>query len=282
MDVRRITERVDSSTGTWGPTTVRYLAALLWLTNASWKVPPSFGDTGDACRGLCRYVQYGIDYPVFPGSAWFFETVVQPNLTLFGWATLFAEAGLAILLLSGRWLRVSGVLGIAMSISIMASVANAPDEWYWSYVLMAGLSLAVLILAPAMSSTRPRVMAAIAGVYGVMVAWAHAGAGFTGDRNRSWTLFGGSTDIPDELGRNLFYGSIALGALVVAVAVMVWFLAGAGQGLQRSAGIGLAAVSFALLATYGPDGLLLRLGSRASTACVLTALGLSLVPRRQT
>lgn len=279
-DTKQIIRRVDASTSSWGPSAVRYTAALLWLANVSWKVPPAFGDTGGGCRGLCRYVQYGIDYPVFPGSAWFMETIVQPNFAVFGWVTLLTEASLAAMLLSGRFLRTGAVVGILMSLGIMASVGNAPDEWYWSYLLMVGLHLGVLVLAPSTRPTAPRVMAALTFGFGVMVAISHAGAGLSGDGNRSWTLFDGSRDVPDELGRGLFAGSIALGLLLVVMGVVGWFLAGAAEGVRRGFGFGLVGASVVLLATYGPDGLFLGLGSRASTACVLAALGLSLALSR--
>jgi len=279
MDIRQITERTDRSTSIWGPTAVRILAALLWLSNVSWKVPPEFGDLANSCRALCGNVADGSAHPVFPGSAWFFETVVQPNLGLFGWTTLIVEATLAALLLSGRYVRIAGVLGILQSLGIMASVANTPGEWYWSYLLMAGLSLAVLIMAPAMSPTAPRVMAVVTALYGVAVAITHAGAGFTGDGNGSWTLFGGSSAFPDDFGRNVFPGSIALGLLLVVVAIAVWFLADADAQVRRWCGWGTVVVSAALLFTYGPDGLLLRLGSKATTVAVLAAVGLTLLPR---
>lgn len=280
METRTITDRVDASTSSWGPSAIRYMAALLWLSNAGWKVPPSFGDSGGGCRGLCRYVQYGIDYPVFPGSAWFMETVVQPNFALFGWMTLVVEAGLAAVLLSGRYLRTAAVVGIAMSLGVMASVANAPDEWYWSYLLMVGLHLAVLVLAPSTRPTAPRVMAVLTMVFGVVVAISHAGAGLTGDGNRSWTLFDGTRDVPDQFGRDVFDGSVALGLLLVAVGIVAWLIAGAEERVRTAVGFALVGASVVLLATYGPEGLLLRLGSGASTACILGALGLSLALSR--
>ncbi len=281
MDTRDITERIDRSTARWGPDTLRIVVALLWLSNVSWKVPTEFGDSGGSCRGLCGYVQDGIDHPVLPGSAWLFDAIVQPNLVAFGWTTLVVEGALAALLLSGRFVRTAAVIGILQSLGIMAAVANTPGEWYWSYLLMAGLSLAILVSAPAMRPTDAKVMAAVTAAYGVAVAITHAGAGFTGDSNSSWTLFGGARPFLDDFGRNVFPGSIALGVGLVVVALAAWVLAGSGDGVRRVTGWGLVALSAVLLLTYGPDGLILRLGSKATTVAVLAALGLSLVPRNR-
>jgi hypothetical protein len=278
MNTSEISERVDRSVAAWGPTTIRITLALLWLSNVSWKVPSAFGESADACRGLCGYVQDGISHPVFPGSAGLFETVIQPNLTAFGWTTLLAEASVAALLLAGRFLRTAAVVSLLQSLGILASVANAPEEWYWSYLLMAALSLAVLVLAPTLRPTPPRAMAVVVALYGVVVAIAHAGAGLTGDGNSAWTLFSGSTDLPDDFGRNVFPGSIALGLLFVAVGVALWLLADADDATRRVIGWILVALSVALLLTYGPDGLIVRLGSRATSVAVLAAIGLTLVP----
>lgn len=138
-----------------GADLLRVIAGLLWLSNVSWKIPPDFGDTAGGCRGLCGYVAAGADNPVLPGSSWLFDSVVGPNLVLFGWLTLFVEAGLAACLLSGRFIRVAAVVGILQSFAIGLAVANAEGEWYWSYGLMVALHLAILALAPATRRTAP-------------------------------------------------------------------------------------------------------------------------------
>jgi hypothetical protein len=271
--------RVDALTARWVPITLVWTAGLLWLSSVSWKVPPDFGDTAGGCSGLCGYVDAGIEHPVAPGTRWVLDTIVQPQLGLFGWLVLVVEAALAALLLSGRHLRIAAVLGFAQSLAIGLTVANAPDEWYWSYLLMLGLHLAVLGFAPVLRPTRARVMAAVVAAYGVVVAVAHAEASFTGDGNRTWTLFTAGNDIPDELGRTTFPGSIALGLLLAALGIVAWLVAGAADRRTRTlAGWSVVAVSAALLLTYGSDGLVVGLGSRAVTAALLAALGLALTP----
>ena len=113
MDVRTLTGRIDRSTAAWGPSVLRATAAMLWLANVNWKVPPAFGRTGERCVALCRFVEAGAENPVVPGSAWFFEHVASPNLALFGWITLLTESVLVALLVSGRFVRIAAVEVIA-------------------------------------------------------------------------------------------------------------------------------------------------------------------------
>jgi hypothetical protein len=282
MDTAQLTDRVDTAAGRWGPGVLRWTAALLWLANVNWKVPPDFGRSGERCVALCRYVEAGAEFPVAPGSGWFFENVASPNLAVFGWITLISEAALVVLLISGRFVRSAAVLGIAMSAGIGMAVANAEHEWYWSYLLMIALHLAILVTASTARPQPARTMAAIAAGYGVLVAIAHAGAGFTGDGD--WVLFGQDNDLPGEWGRGTFPGSIALGLGFVVVGVVGWFVIDRLSSTARSSvGWGLVALSALLLATYERGGLIIGLGSRPGNACMLVALGLAIAvtPRTQ-
>lgn len=283
MALTHLRARSDELAQHWGHQVLRLAAALLWLSNVSWKVPPDFGKTARGCRGLCAYVSAGANHPVLPGSAWFFEHIAAPNLSVFGWITLVSEAALAAALLSGRFVRVAALVGIAQSFGIFLAVANADHEWYWSYLLMMALHVALLATV---RDTRPpsaRAMAVLAMAYGAVVAVAHAGAGFGGDGNRKWNLFGARNDVPGDFGRNVFPGSIALGLVLVATGVVAAVLVHRfDERRVRLAGWGIAAVSAAALLTYGRDGLLIGLGSRASTAAVVAALALAMAvgPRR--
>jgi hypothetical protein len=276
MDTSTIRDRTDRLAVRWVPTTIAWLAGLLWLSSVSWKVPPDFGETADRCSRLCGFVQDGIAHPVVPPAGWILDNVVEPQLALFGWITLLTEAALAALLISGRHLRVAAVLGVAQSLAIGLTVANGPGEWYWAYLLMVGLHLAVLSYAPVLRPTSPRTLAAVVGLYAIVVAVAHAGAGFTGGGDDPWTRFGGGNDIPDELGRGTFPGSIALGLAFVGLAAVIWALAGAAPRTRATGGHLLVAAAVVLLLTYRNDGLAIGLGSRAATTAVLAAAGLAL------
>ena len=275
MQTGQLTERVDVLSTRFLPTVLRWTAALLWLANVNWKVPPDFGRSGDSCRALCRYVQLGVDHPVAPGSAWFFDTIVNPNLTAFGWITLFAESVLVVLLVSGRYIRVAAVIGIAQSIGIGLSVANAPGEWYWSYVLMIVLHLGILATASTARPQSARTMGIVTVGYGVVLMIVHAGAGLTGSGD--WNLFSQETAFPGQWGRGSFPGSLAIGLGFVVIGAAGWWIADhVAEQQRRIIGWALVAVGALLLITYEQGGLVVGLGSRPGNACILAALGLAL------
>lgn len=126
-----------------GAMVLRILIGLLWLYNVSWKRPPDFGQ--DANNGLFKFTSYAVSDPVLQPFSWVVENAVLPNFALFGWGVLLAETVLAVLLLTGAWVRLAALVGIAQSVAIGLSVAYAPHEWPWSYWLMIGAH--VLLLA---------------------------------------------------------------------------------------------------------------------------------------
>jgi hypothetical protein len=274
LSTTKVTIAVDSASSRWGPPVLRWTAALLWLGNVSWKRPPSFGRSDEGCRSLCRYIESGIDHPVLPGATWLFENVISPHLWAFGWITILSEGTLAILLMSGRYRRTAAVLGVVQSLGILAAVANAPDEWYWSYLLMIALHVAVLTTTSSSRAQSGRVMATVTIGFGTVMAIVHGGEGLTGTE---FTLFAGNTDLPDDLARNLFGGSVVLGLIMAGLGVAGLVVAARlDTAPQRIVGGALAVLGAVLFLTYGPDGLILRLGSTTTTACVIIALGLSL------
>jgi len=112
------------------------LVGLLWLYNVSWKRAPDFGQ--DAGNGLFKFTSYAVSDPVLPPYSWVVEQLVLPAFTPFGWLVLAAETTLAVLLLTGAWVRLAAAIGLAQSVAIALSVAYAPEEWPWSYWLMIG------------------------------------------------------------------------------------------------------------------------------------------------
>jgi hypothetical protein len=123
-------------------TVLRILVGLMWLYNVSWKRAPDFGQ--DADNGLYKFTSYAVSDPVLPPFSWLVEHVVLPNFTPFGWAVLAAETALAVLLLTGSWVRLAALVGVVQSLAIALSVAYAPHEWPWSYWLMIGAHLVLL------------------------------------------------------------------------------------------------------------------------------------------
>lgn len=119
----------------WLIAATRVGVALMWIDNASWKVPPDFGRDGSP-SGLYRWTLGGVEHEVLAPWARFVEHVVVPNFALFGWAVLIIEASLGAFLLIGLFTRAFALLGVAQSLAITFSVLNTPHEWFWAYLLM--------------------------------------------------------------------------------------------------------------------------------------------------
>jgi thiosulfate dehydrogenase (quinone) large subunit len=125
---------------------VRITVGLLWLQNLSWKTPPGFG-RGDPPGGLYLSASYAVSHEVLRPYAWLMERFVLPNFTFFGWMVLIVEAALGAFLLIGLATRFWALVGIAQTVAIALSVLNAPNEWYWSYLLMLLVHLALFATA---------------------------------------------------------------------------------------------------------------------------------------
>jgi uncharacterized membrane protein YphA (DoxX/SURF4 family) len=132
MEEQIIGERVNG----WLLAALRVLLGLLWLQNVGWKAPPDFAAVG-------TFVQSGIDNPTLPPYSWVLEHLVQPAIRPFGWLVLVVELALAVGLLFGLATRLAAAVGFAQSLAIGLTVARVPNEWGWSYWLMAGAHLAV-------------------------------------------------------------------------------------------------------------------------------------------
>jgi hypothetical protein len=126
-------------------TGLRLLAGLMWVENVVWKVPPDFGQRTRG--GLYFWTTRAVEFPVWKPYSWLVEHLVLPNFTLFGWGVFVVESALAVLLLTGTAVRLAALLGVAQSIAIGLSVAEAPNEWPWAYAMMIGIH-AVLVFAP--------------------------------------------------------------------------------------------------------------------------------------
>ena len=118
----------------------------MWLCDVSCKRAPGSGLVGG--NGLYQFTRSAVDYPAFPPYSWSVEDVILPFFMPFGWVVLLAEPILAVLLLTGTWLRFAALLGLTQSLAIGLSVAFAPNEWPWSYWLMIGAH-ALLLVSPA-------------------------------------------------------------------------------------------------------------------------------------
>lgn len=124
---------------------LRILIGLLWLYNLSWKRAPDFGR--ESGNGLYGFTQDALEHPVFAPYSWVVENLVLPNFIVFGWTVILVETALAVLLLTGAFVRIAALVGIGQSLAIGLSVAATPGEWPWSYWMMIAIHVVILFSA---------------------------------------------------------------------------------------------------------------------------------------
>jgi uncharacterized membrane protein YphA (DoxX/SURF4 family) len=112
----------------------RIAMGVLWLFSLRWKLPPDFmPDTG---RGLLDWLNLEVEFAAFSFYGQFVESVVLPNFTLFAWIIFLAELIVGLMLLSGTFTRLAGLLGLLMSVNLAIGLLEVPGEWPWAYVMM--------------------------------------------------------------------------------------------------------------------------------------------------
>ena len=148
---------------------LRVTVGLMWLYNVAWKVPADFGR--DSGNGLYYFTGLAVEPPVLPPYSWLVESLILPNISAFGWLVLAAETALAVLLLSGTYVRAAALLGIAQSVAIALSVAYAPEEWPWSYWLMIAAHVALVVGSSGRTFSVDAVRARVAPLARLQRAW---------------------------------------------------------------------------------------------------------------
>lgn len=265
---------------------LRLLAGLLWLYNVSWKRAPDFGQDNDT--GLYHFTAFAVSDAVFPPYSWVVENLVLPNFTPFGWVVLFAETALAVLLLSGAFVRLAAALGVAQSAAIGLSVALAPNEWPWAYAMMVGIHVVLLFSAAGRYQSVDAVRAGIDDGRRLALTWGALG------------LVGGLVAVAlslgdplDPSGPSLRAGDLPvgigtynlLGGLVLAIvgALLAGWARSAKPGMALGAAVVAAVAGLSLYAQLGFSDPILG-GSATSAALYLTvatvAGALALTARR--
>lgn len=125
----------------------RIAMGVLWLTNLSWKLPPSFDCNPGEGDGLCYWMDEMVEHSQIGLHSTFVEEVARPNYQIFGYLVVGSEALVGVLLLVGLFTRFAALVGLLMSLNLYIGLAAAPDEWLWSYLLMAFVHLLILALA---------------------------------------------------------------------------------------------------------------------------------------
>lgn len=215
---------------------LRVLVGLMWLYNVAWKRPPDFGR--DSGNGLYGFTKDAVDHPVFSPFSWVVEHLVLPSISVFGWGVLAAETALAVLLLTGAYVRLAAVLGIVQSLAIGLSVAQTPGEWPWSYWMMIGIHVVLVFSAAGEVLGVDGVRAGLdrwrlGVVWGVVLVLAGLAAGL---RGLSDPVFAGSGARLGGPGLSISLGSYNLAGAALLV------VCGAGLLINESAGWSAGAV----------------------------------------
>jgi thiosulfate dehydrogenase [quinone] large subunit len=120
-----------------GLAVLRIVVGITWLHEAQWKTPPEFS-------GLSFWLNQPLEHPTFGPWNTLIETVILPNLTLFGWVTLLTEASLGAFLIVGLGTRLWAAVGVLQASAITLSVISVPDEWSYAYYLLVAAHVALL------------------------------------------------------------------------------------------------------------------------------------------
>ena len=129
----------------WPIALSRMAIGVLWLFSLRWKLSPDFAP--DAGRGLLDYLHLEARYPAFALYGRFVEAVVIPNFTLFAWVIFLTELLVGLSLLTGTLTRLGAAVGLLMALNLGVGMLAAPNEWPWSYVMLAMFHFIFLITA---------------------------------------------------------------------------------------------------------------------------------------
>lgn len=255
-------------------TFVRLLVGVMWLYNVAWKVPPTFGQANKA--GLFAFTSYAVSRPVFPPYSWVVKHLVLPHFVPFGWGVVVAETLLAVLLLSGSYIRIAAALGVVQSIAIGLSVAKAPGEWPWSYILMVGVHLLILFGGAGRHLAVDALRAGIARGVGLSRFWGGLSSvmGLTAIALSAFKAPFGSTganlQLPGlEFGLGTYNVAGGIALLLGGVALLAWSFNGARRWLLWAALAVTLLAAVALRVQIGFSGPILG-GDGSSAAFFLT------------
>lgn len=119
----------------WPIALSRILIGVLWLFSLRWKLPPDFAPAEG--KGLLDWLQLEAQYPAFAFYGDFVANVVIPNFTLFAWIIFLAELLVGLSLLTGTLTRLGAAVGLLMALNLGIGLLAVPNEWPWSYVMLA-------------------------------------------------------------------------------------------------------------------------------------------------
>ena len=151
---------------------IRIAIGYLWFTQTRWKMPPDFGCGTDAQtglqawmgkklvdlppeqlerelagQGLCDWVGKDIAHPRFEFYQRFLINTIHPQLGTLGWLIYLGELTTAVLLILGLLTRLGGLIGFLQGVNLTIGLWAVPNEWYWTYILLALVNLTLALTA---------------------------------------------------------------------------------------------------------------------------------------
>jgi len=125
----------------------RVAMGWLWLSNLSWKLPPTFNCEPGEGDGLCYWMGEMVEHSIVPPHASFVENVALPNYEVFGYLVVGMELLTGVLLVLGLLTRFAALLGALQAANLFIGLSSSPDEWVWSYLMMILLHMVLLATA---------------------------------------------------------------------------------------------------------------------------------------
>lgn len=108
---------------------VRFIVGAMWWQQAQWKFPTDIG-------GLRYWTEQMVQHAAFPIQSQLVETLVLPAFAPFAYAVYVLEMAIAVSLLLGLFVRVSGIVGALFALNLWLGLYRSPQEWPWSYVFL--------------------------------------------------------------------------------------------------------------------------------------------------
>jgi uncharacterized membrane protein YphA (DoxX/SURF4 family) len=141
-------------------TIMRVYSGYRWYTELNWKWPwhgaGGFGcpqgrfsvPLGPGQGGLCDWMLREATYPFIGLYGDFVRNIVIPNFDLFAWFTIFTESFIALTLVLGFLVRISGTIGFLFCLNLIIGVAAIPQEDLTYFIPYLFPPLIVAILGP--------------------------------------------------------------------------------------------------------------------------------------
>ena len=150
-------ERFYKSAAGIGIALTRVAVGIMWIQQTLWKLPwNNFGCSADLAlstglrertSGLCDWTGLQVAYPLFKPYGAFVESVIAPNIQLFGWLAFFLEASIGVLLILGLLSRLGGLMGTVQAVNLWLGLSGIPIEWPWTYAFLIFISLVLWLTA---------------------------------------------------------------------------------------------------------------------------------------